>query len=192
MFFCFFGKILLIHKMWISDFCFSGTRKKLVKRTVYFLAVWIFIDKWWKIGGKENICRTPPNLCHFRPFGRETTHWKDLGSPWLLATYKSWDDPPSSPWQGTKILAVGDFLPIEVTWSGHESISPPSGYVWVNDFLKRKSQRLARWRFQILFIFTSTPLPREMIQFDEHIFQMGWFSHHLVGVSIDLDSFFGG
>ena len=34
-----------------------------------------------------------------------------------------------------------------------------------------------RWWFQIFFIFT--PIPGEMIQFDEHIFQMGWFNHHL-------------
>ena len=30
---------------------------------------------------------------------------------------------------------------------------------------------------QILFIFT--PNPGEMIQFDVHIFQMGWFNHQL-------------
>ena len=27
--------------------------------------------------------------------------------------------------------------------------------------------------------FLFSPLPGEMIQFDEHIFQMGWFNHHL-------------
>ena len=27
--------------------------------------------------------------------------------------------------------------------------------------------------------FLFSPLPREMIQFDEHIFQMGWFNHQL-------------
>ena len=37
-------------------------------------------------------------------------------------------------------------------------------------------QILSRWWFQIFFMFT---LPREMIQFDEHIFQMGW-NHQLV------------
>ena len=36
---------------------------------------------------------------------------------------------------------------------------------------------LARWWFQIFLIFT--PNPGEMIQFDEHIFQMGWFNHQL-------------
>ena len=30
----------------------------------------------------------------------------------------------------------------------------------------------------MFFIFTS--IPGEMIQFDEHIFQVGWFNHHLV------------
>ena len=28
--------------------------------------------------------------------------------------------------------------------------------------------------------FLILPLPGEMIQFDVHIFQMGWFNHHLV------------
>ena len=28
--------------------------------------------------------------------------------------------------------------------------------------------------------FLFSPLPGEMIQFDEHIFQMGWFNHQLV------------
>ena len=37
---------------------------------------------------------------------------------------------------------------------------------------------ITRWWFQILFIFT--PIPGEDFQFDEHIFQMGWFNHHLV------------
>ncbi len=27
--------------------------------------------------------------------------------------------------------------------------------------------------------FFFSPLPGEMIQFDEHIFQMGWFNHQL-------------
>ena len=30
----------------------------------------------------------------------------------------------------------------------------------------------------IFFMFT--PIPREMIQFDEDIFQMGWFNHQVV------------
>ena len=33
---------------------------------------------------------------------------------------------------------------------------------------------------QICFIFTPTYILGEMIQFDEHIFQMGWFNHQLV------------
>ena len=28
--------------------------------------------------------------------------------------------------------------------------------------------------------FLCSPLPGEMIQFDEHIFQRGWFNHQLV------------
>ena len=32
--------------------------------------------------------------------------------------------------------------------------------------------------FNVFLMFT--PKMREMIQFDEHIFQMGWFNHQLV------------
>ena len=49
----------------------------------------------------------------------------------------------------------------------------------------------SRWWFQIFFIFT--PKIGEIIQFDEHIFQMGWFNHHLVlvfsGVVVFCPSF---
>ena len=41
------------------------------------------------------------------------------------------------------------------------------------------NQWMARWWFQIFFIFTHYKL--EMIQFDEHIFQMGWLNHQLDG-----------
>ena len=34
-----------------------------------------------------------------------------------------------------------------------------------------------RWWFQIFFIFT--PIPGEIIQSDEHVFQRGWFDHQL-------------
>ena len=37
---------------------------------------------------------------------------------------------------------------------------------------------LSWWWFQIFFIFT--PFLGEMIQFDEHIFQMGWLNHQPV------------
>ena len=37
------------------------------------------------------------------------------------------------------------------------------------------------WWFQIFFIFTG-----KMIQCDDHIFQMGWFNHHLVVVGDTL------
>ena len=38
--------------------------------------------------------------------------------------------------------------------------------------------RLTRWWFQI-FCLMFTLILGEMIQLDEHIFQMGWFNHHL-------------
>ena len=37
--------------------------------------------------------------------------------------------------------------------------------------------KTTRWWFQIFFTFT--PIPGEDFQFDEHIFQMGWFNHQL-------------
>ncbi len=45
------------------------------------------------------------------------------------------------------------------------------------------AERIARWWFQTLFMFT--PIPGEMIQFDySNIFQMGWFNHQLdIGLS---------
>ena len=36
----------------------------------------------------------------------------------------------------------------------------------------------ARWLFQTFLIFT--PILGEMIQFDDHTFQMGWFNHQIV------------
>ena len=43
--------------------------------------------------------------------------------------------------------------------------------------LKRSLIKINRWWFQICFYFD--PLHGEMIQFDDHIFQMGWFNHQL-------------
>ena len=45
------------------------------------------------------------------------------------------------------------------------------GSVFYPPALFLRLRRMARWWFQIFFMFT--PIPREMIQFDEHIFQMG-------------------
>ena len=39
------------------------------------------------------------------------------------------------------------------------------------------------WWWQLKYLdYLHPELPREMIQFDEHIFQMGWFNHQLVDV----------
>jgi len=35
-------------------------------------------------------------------------------------------------------------------------------------------------RFKYIYFFIFTPKVGEIIQFDEHIFQMGWFNHQLV------------
>ncbi len=39
-------------------------------------------------------------------------------------------------------------------------------------YTKKTTKNKARWWFQRFFILT--PITGEMIQFDEHIFQMGW------------------
>ena len=45
---------------------------------------------------------------------------------------------------------------------------------WV---LETTDMHKSGWWFQLFFIFT--PKIGEMIQFDEHFFQMGWFNHQL-------------
>ena len=42
---------------------------------------------------------------------------------------------------------------------------------------RRWAKQASRWWFETFFIYT--PIPGEMIQFDEHIFQRGWFNHQL-------------
>ena len=56
------------------------------------------------------------------------------------------------------------------------------GAPWQQLFIKS----LTRWWFQRLFIFT--PNPGEMIQFDEHIFQMGW-NHQLADYCLYIVEF---
>ena len=45
--------------------------------------------------------------------------------------------------------------------------------------LLRIAKKVARWWFYFYFLFS--PLLGEDFHFDEHIFQMGWFNHHLEG-----------
>ena len=52
-------------------------------------------------------------------------------------------------------------------------------FKWKGRFLLIPVQSNTRWWFQTFFIF-HIPIPGEMIQFDEHLFQMGWFNHQLV------------
>ena len=74
-------------------------------------------------------------------------------------------EPTSSPTCQPPFLATGVFVIREdlLDQSSHASTQ-----VWVV-------------ATQTLFIFTSKP--GEMIQFDEHIFQMGWFNHQLAGAT---------
>ena len=72
----------------------------------------------------------PPFISHeVPPFGRgpTTRSLGDLRSPWLLPTYKSWDDPPSdSP------IPRGEFEPVCIAgasfWSCHNS--PKQNFFW--------------------------------------------------------------
>ena len=61
-------------------------------------------------------------------------------------------------------------------------------FVWklISIFGLSVAKKVTSWWFQICFIFT--PIPGEMIQFDEHIFQMGW-NHQLVSVLINFHLF---
>ena len=61
----------------------------------------------------------------------------------------------------------------EVCWP--DRVTAPDLSLMV--FTARSAGIVPRWCFQNVFIFT--PIPGEMIQFDEHIFQMGWFNHQL-------------
>ena len=45
---------------------------------------------------------------------------------------------------------------------------------------------VTRW-WQLKYFFMFTPIPREMIQFDEHMFQTGWFNHQLGYIADRLD-----
>ena len=59
-------------------------------------------------------------------------------------------------------------------------------------FLPKKAAHeviIPGWWFQRFFIFT--PILGEMIQFDEHIFQMGWFNHQLDTIYIHLNPALG-
>ena len=44
--------------------------------------------------------------------------------------------------------------------------------------IPKDGDRSGWWQFKYFLIFT--PKMGEMIQFDEHIFEMGWFNHQLV------------
>ena len=49
----------------------------------------------------------------------------------------------------------------------------------VEDIISHVVQRFLRWWLLKYFWNFHPPIPVEMIQFDEHIFQMGWFNHQL-------------
>ena len=53
---------------------------------------------------------------------------------------------------------------------------------WNLSNFKETVDGFTRW-WQLKYVLCFTPIPGEMIQFDEHIFQMGWFNHQLVKIS---------
>ena len=58
-----------------------------------------------------------------------------------------------------------------------EGESPSLLSAMVLRYLSNEKNHLWMVATETFFIFT--PIPGEMIQFDEHIFQMGWFNHQL-------------
>ena len=69
------------------------------------------------------------------------------------------------------ICGQGDFL----TWM----ITIQVGDFWKEAFVFVLQVIFTRW-CQLKYFCLFSTLPGEMIQFDEHIFQMGWFNHQLV------------
>ena len=60
---------------------------------------------------------SPPLICHEWPFGRGTARsLGDENQPWLLTTYKSWDDPPSTPLKFTGLCLI--MSKWEARWGG--------------------------------------------------------------------------
>ncbi len=127
-----------------------------------------------------------------RPFirGPITPFRGQKRSPWLLTTYQSWDDHPSSPleikegfWGST---AMGPCPWGQV--SHWECAQQPTrtGSPWQR-WSGKKS--LPRW-WQLKYFWNFHPeLWGRWTQFDEHIFQMGW-NHQpapTLGILTDFD-----
>ena len=75
-------------------------------------------------------------------------------------------------WSFSDRTWVGSFLVCE------ENCTDRVGVISFWRIPENSNPFLASWWFQIYFLKFS-PLPGEIIQFDEHIFQMGWFNHQL-------------
>ena len=71
--------------------------------------------------------------------------------------------------------------PSEMTW--HERVKGTVFTTHDDDLLSFGgiflTMKIHIWVVVWLFFKNFTPIPGEMIQFDEHIFQMGWFNHEL-------------
>ena len=73
-------------------------------------------------------------------------------------------------------VAIVNFHQLETSKTSHSCLKKngilgfPGGYFFIPFF---RTTNKTRWWFQRFFMFT--PILGEIIQFDEHIFQMGWF-----------------
>ena len=79
-------------------------------------------------------------------------------------------------WWSPKMVGDGSFS--GKCWFPFHLLSRRQKNILMRHLIWKNLTTLSRWWFQIYFLFSS--LFGEMIQFDEHIFQMGWFNHQLV------------
>ena len=108
-------------------------------------------------------------------------------SPWLLTTYKSWDDPPrvtggvvEAPRNGACLKGKEPFDRVlvekfETEVENLETLEMTGLFSLCSGLycqICRGFLISSRWWQLTCFLF-SLPIPGEMIQFHEHIFQMG-------------------
>ena len=87
---------------------------------------------------------------------------------------ESWDDPPSRKQKPIPFTVWCSIIKIHETCPRrlHSGTETEARYDWTPRHILSVT---SRWWFQTFLIFI--PLLWEMMQFDEHIFQMGWFNH---------------
>ena len=99
----------------------------------------------------------------------------------------------SGGFQGWCDSCFSQWLFFGIVWSNYSDLTRPHPKWWFskgNPLISGKSRLVKYYNLARIVIhrflgggfkhFLFSPLPGEMIQFDEHIFQMGWFNHQLV------------